>query len=153
MVDDGYLSADVAAGKKANETISFSVDMLALYGITEIADIQVGFDIKDADYEGFQTGVCKVETSAAGSYDYKTDTFIKAMKSEVLEELYEFKVEVFLEEEMYNEGDIRVVSEPLVTNKDGEQILFLEVENNSSEMVYGVTADICINGLAVCSST
>lgn len=153
MVDDGYLSADVAAGKKANETISFSVDMLALYGITEIADIQVGFDIKDGDYEGFQTGVRQVKTSAAGSYDYETDTFIKAMKSGVLEKFYEFKVEVFLEEEMYNEGDIRMVSEPLVTNKDGEQILFLEVENNSAEMVYGVTADICINGLAVCSST
>lgn len=27
MVDDGYLSADVAAGKKANETISFSITM------------------------------------------------------------------------------------------------------------------------------
>ena len=45
MTNDGYLLCDVAAGKKANDSISFDFDQLMLYGINEIADIEIGFDI------------------------------------------------------------------------------------------------------------
>lgn len=47
MVDDGYLNADVTAGKKTNETVSFNVDELTLLGLTDIADIELGFSITD----------------------------------------------------------------------------------------------------------
>lgn len=50
MVPEGYLNCDVAAGKKANDTISIGYDTLMLYGIYEIADIEIGFDISDDDY-------------------------------------------------------------------------------------------------------
>ena len=36
MVDDGYLNCDVANGKKANDTISFSYDELMLYALAKL---------------------------------------------------------------------------------------------------------------------
>ena len=47
MVNDGYLNCDVANGKKANDTISFSYDALMLYGINEIADMEIGFSMTE----------------------------------------------------------------------------------------------------------
>lgn len=48
MVDDGYLNADVPAGKKANESVEFDIDELVLLGITDIADLELGFDSRTA---------------------------------------------------------------------------------------------------------
>ncbi len=44
MVSDGYLNCDVADGKKANETISFSYDALMLYVIVRHrkSDLHIG---------------------------------------------------------------------------------------------------------------
>ena len=56
MVRDGYLNCDVADEKKANDSISFSYDGLMLYGIHEIADIEIGFDMSDEDYNHTYSG-------------------------------------------------------------------------------------------------
>ncbi len=40
------MNCDVLNGTVANDVISFSYDTLMLYGINEIADIEIGFDIK-----------------------------------------------------------------------------------------------------------
>lgn len=39
MIPDGYFNSEIAPGKKANETVTFSYDYLQLFGINEIADI------------------------------------------------------------------------------------------------------------------
>lgn len=70
MVPEGYLNCDVAAGKKASDTISIGYDTLMLYGIFEIADIEIGFDISDDDYNHTYTGPITLRTSAADGYDY-----------------------------------------------------------------------------------
>ena len=152
MVDDGYLNVDVAAGKKANDTISFGIDGLTIYGITEIADIQVGFDISDDDYNHIYSGPRQVKTSAADTYDYETDTYGMSINGGVLEAVYDCVIDYYEEDEVYNQGGIRIVSEALMTNRDGEKIILLEVENNSSECIYGVTTDISVNGLVLYSS-
>ena len=46
MTNDGYMNTKVGAGKKAKEVISFSVRDLAMMGIIDIADIDIGFDIE-----------------------------------------------------------------------------------------------------------
>ncbi|MCM1167786.1 MAG: catabolite control protein A, partial [Ruminococcus sp.] len=84
MLDGGYLSCSVSAGKKANDTIDFSYDSLRVMGITEIADIEIAFDIDASDYsddsfEEIYTEPCAIKTSAADSYDYSADAFYKAM--------------------------------------------------------------------------
>lgn len=153
MVDAGYLNVDVAAGKKANESISFRIDELTLYGINEIADIQVGFDILDDDYNHIYSGPRQVKTSVADSYDYGVDTYSMSLNSGVLEATYDCEINYFAEDEVYNQDGISIVSEALMTNKSGEKIILLEVENNSSEYVYGVTTGISVNGLVLYSST
>uniref|UniRef100_UPI004057C55C hypothetical protein n=1 Tax=Agathobacter sp. TaxID=2021311 RepID=UPI004057C55C len=153
MVDDGYMNAEVAAGKKANESISFSIDELAIYGITEIADIQVGFDIQDDDYEHFYSGPRQVKTTAVESYDYATDTYQKAINSGILQTVYDYTIDYYAADELYNQNGISIASEALMTNKDGEKVILLEIVNNTSELVYGVTTDISVNGLVVYSGT
>lgn len=149
MIDDGYLNVDVSAGKKANETISFNIEGLSLYGITEIADIQIGFDISDDDRNHTYSGSKQVKTSAADSYDYATDTYIKSINSGVLETIYDCTIDYFAEDRPFDQGGIQIVSETLMTNKDGKKVIFLEIENHSSESVYGAASNISVNGLIV----
>lgn len=151
MVSDGYLNVDVAAGKKANKSVSFSTDMLMVYGITEIADIQIGFDIEDEEYEDFYTGVRQITTSAADSYDYTEERYKKAVSGGIWENTYHCSIDYYAEEELYNQNGVQIVSEALMTNRDGEKAILIEILNDSQEMVYGVMSDIAVNGLMICS--
>ena len=128
MVSEGYLNCDVADGKKANETISFSYSGLMLYGIDEIADIEIGFDISDEDYNHTYSGPRQVRTSAFDGYDYSEDRY-------------------------QNANDITLLSSGVMVNQDGETSLLLELENRTEDMVYLSTSDIALNGLVVSSST
>lgn len=154
MIEDGYLSSDVSAGKKANEIISFNYDNLMIYGIMEIADIEVGFDIKDMDYnQVLLTGPRQVKTSLADSYDYNTDYYKTAIVSDALINTYNYSVLFFDDDERYNQNDVSVISECIIVNQDGEPTLLLEIYNGSGDFVYLVTDDIAINGLLVNSYT
>lgn len=152
MIDAGYLNVSVAAGKKANDKIRFGIDELTLYGITEIAEIQVGFSISDDDYNYIYSGPRKLQTSIADAYNYGIDTYGISINSGILEAAYDCIIDYYVEDEVYNRDGIRIVSEALMTNKNGEKMILLEVENNSSEYVYGVTSGISINGLVLYSS-
>lgn len=59
---DGILSADVQAGKKANDTLSFFNSKLKENDITDITDIELKFHIFDsADlFKGFDTDTIKI---------------------------------------------------------------------------------------------
>lgn len=46
---DPFFAAEVAAGKKSNEEISFDSEELAEIGITEFTDIELSFDVYDSD--------------------------------------------------------------------------------------------------------
>ena len=153
MMPVGYLNTKVAAGKKANETIRFGYEELSLYGITEIADIQLGFDIQDEDYNHFYTGPRQLRTSAADSYDYEVDTYHQIIRSGAWEKLYKCTIDYFAEEELFDQNNIQIISEALVTNKDGEKTFFIEVVNDSEEQIVVALSDIMLNGLGVCDST
>ena len=152
MIPDGYLNCDVAAGKKASDNITLSLDQLMLYGIFEIADLEIGFDISDDDYNHIYTGPCKVLTSAADGYDYETDHYSQNIASEVFQQAYEYSVPYFSTDVAYEGNGLSVVSQCLMVNQDGESILLLEVVNDSEKMVGITTTDITINGLVVCTS-
>jgi len=153
MVDEGYLNADIAAGKKANETVSFSAERLTLLGFSDIADIELGFSITDSKYNDYLiTGPRQLRTSIADSYSYETDTYRQAMANNVLGSLG-FTIDCDSEEVAYDQKGIRVVSQTLATNSGGEQALLVEVENTSSDMVYVSVGDVSMNGLGVQSGT
>jgi len=153
MIKGGYLNEDVAAGKKAKETISFSRTELELYGIREIADIQVGFVVKDDDYDEYFKGTGQVRTSVADSYDYTVNTYKKAMDSKALEVFYDCTIDYYEEQELYNENGVSMVSQALITNSEGEQAFLLELVNNSSEMVNVALCNPAVNGVGLYGST
>ena len=90
MISDGYLNCDVTSGKAANDSLSISYDSLLIYGINEFADIEIGFDIVDEDYDSTYTGPKKIMTSAAESYDYKEDSYRKTIKSDAAMNTYHY---------------------------------------------------------------
>lgn len=152
IVQGGYMNADVLAGKKTNETIRFNLDELSIYGITKIADIQVGFRVTDDSYDAIYQGMGQVKTSLAATYDYKVDTFAQNLKSRAIEKLTGCNVDYFSDEILYDQSGVRIVSEALITNKDGEQSILIEIENDSSELVYCTTSDIALNKMIVYSA-
>ncbi len=153
MVPEGYLNCDVAAGKKANDTISIGYDTLMLYGIFEIADIEIGFDISDDDYNHTYTGPRTIQTTAAENYDYKTPCYRESIASKESQAQYDYSVPYFSSDVVYEENSLMIASQAVMENEDGESTLLLEVVNTTDKIVGVSTTNIDINGLRVCDST
>ncbi len=69
------MSADVAAGKKANDSLTLLQSDLETAGITTVADIEFSFHIFDSDTWDtiVDSDVVRVETSAAEGFTYTYD--------------------------------------------------------------------------------
>lgn len=153
MIPDGYLNCDVAAGKKANDTFSIDYDALMLYGIFEIADIEIGFDIYDDDYNHTYTGPRTILTNAADSYDYEANVYRENIASKEAQAEYGYSVSYYSTDAVYEENGLIIASQAVMKNADGESILLLEIENSTDKFVGVSTTDIYINGLLVYDST
>lgn len=149
MTNDGYLLCDVAAGKKANDYIGFDYDQLMLYGIYEIADIEIGFDISDDEYNHIYSGPRQVKTSAYDTYDYDMNHYREGINSSAAMFTYGYDMIHFSEETLYDEDGVKLISSGIMVTDEGEQILLLEFENTSDSQVYIRTSDIVLNGLVV----
>ena len=149
MVDDGYVNCEVAAGKIANETVSFSTQQLLLYGIDRVSRIQMGFTITDADYNSIYTDPTVVQTSIGESYKQPADCFQKAVQNSAIQSGLGFTLSYFQTESIFDQNGVQVVSSGLLQNSSGEQMLFLEVVNTGEQPVYFSTSDIAFNGLVV----
>lgn len=154
MVDDGYLNASVASGKKTNETVTFDVGELTLLGFTDIADVELGFDISDDQYDDYlETGPCQLKTSIADSYDYASDTYRAAIANGGAMSALGGTIDHDSDETVFDQKGVRVLSQTLVTNSSGDQALLVEVENTGSDMVYVSVGDVSLNGLGIQSGT
>ena len=146
MVEDGYLAIDVDPGQTVEDKISFAYDNLFFSGTLEIAEIQVGFDIGDEDYNEIYTGPLTVRTQLADSYNFDNSNFWKCVESPAAQSVYEYEVLHRNEEEKFNLDGVRVMSDYYMVNKDGERMLMLEVKNETDELVYFRTGHISVNG-------
>lgn len=153
MIEDGYLSCDVAAGKSANESVSFGYDALMLYGINEVADIDMGFDISDEEYNSVYTGPCQVLTSAHDDHDYTVDVYPEAITSQAAMNTFDYDMTYFSEDSLYEQNGVKLLSSGIMVNQDGESLLLLELENTTDSLVYLTTSSIALNGLTAYSST
>lgn len=153
MVKDGYLNCDVANGKKANESISFGYDALMLYGIHEIADLEIGISMTDDDYNTTYTGPKQLKTSAFDAHDYGSDYYQEAITSGAAMNTYGYEMKYFSKDSLYDRNGVKLLSSGIMTNQDGGIALLLELENTTDSMVYLSTADIALNGLLLNSST
>lgn len=152
MIDDGYLNCDVSNGKKSNEIISFSYDTLMLHGIDEIADMEIGFNIMDSDYNTIYSGPRALRTSAADIHDYGTDHYQQTITNPAAMNTYGYEIVHFGQEASYDQNGVKLLSSGVLQNKNGETSLLLELENTTDSMVYVSTSDIKLNGLVVNSS-
>lgn len=154
MVSDGYMNETVTPGNKAMASVDFSLDELRLYGITGIADIQLGFDVNDADYDDYyQSGPVQVKTSTAASYDYSVDSYRDAIRDPACGNKYGYTVDWFADDVLYEQGGIRITSEALLTNSEGRSFFAVEAENTGDAQVYCLVRDVALNGLAVTGGT
>lgn len=154
MVDDGYLNADVPAGKKANESVEFSIDELVLLGITDIADLELGFEIETDGYDEYLlTGPRQVKTSLANSYDYKEDTYRTAITDIGLTDSLGFEILHDSDEIAFDQKGIRVLSQTMADDSNGDTVLLVEIENTANSTLGVTLGDISINGLMVKSGS
>lgn len=123
---DGLLSADVAAGKKANDTLDFLSNVLARCGIETITDIELDLVVSDGDswQTLYETGPIILQTSAAGQY---TQTYDDSG------------------EEIYNQNGIRVVAKSVNDDLFGMGIKFY-LENNTDKAVIINADNVSVNG-------
>ena len=149
MISDGYLGEDVDAGMKARASVSFSLGQLMIYGITDIADIGLGFEIKDGYDEYLATEPIEIRTSIADTYNYDIDTFRVAMGSKSLAREYGFVIDYYSDDILFDESDMKVLCSYVITNKNGEQGLLLEVINQSDQNRYARAAESMVNGIVV----
>lgn len=153
MMPIGYLSEDIAAGMSAAQTVTMELDMLSMYGILDIADVSLGFEIKAGDEDYLKTGPLEVKTFAAAGYDYSKDTFKEAMDGMILPAAYGFSVDYRGTDTLLDENGVTIGCEYVITNKDGEKKLFLEAVNNSDQNLYVSSEDVSVNGMNVSSGT
>lgn len=147
MVSGGYLNCEADAGESIDEEMSFDYEELIVLGMKEIADIRVGFTISDEDFNNIYTKPVQIKTSLANSYDYSKNSknYHKAITSKALKYTYDIDIPYFETDEIYSSNGIKVVSEGYMKNADGDRVLFLEVQNNSENMIYFQTSDLKVN--------
>lgn len=146
MIDVGYVNCEVEAGQSATDALTFDFNELNIYGITEIADMEIGFDISDDEYNSVYTGPVQIKTSAAESYDYTVNTYQEILNNGAFENAFNSTVNYFSDDDLYSNYNICVTSAALMTNSDGEPVLMFEIENNSQSEVVVSISDVSING-------
>lgn len=150
MIPDIYVNSDVTPGNKSNESVSLNYQELQLYGINEIAEIQLGFDISDDDYNQImETGPLQIKTSAFGNGDFSANTFKEAMSNNALLKSLGVTVDYSSEDVLYDDGGVKVDTAFAATNSSGEKNIFLDGFNSGSTTVYLTVKDIEANGIVV----
>lgn len=121
------MSVDVADGKKANDSLTFSSSDLSLCGIETIADMEFSFHIFDSDSLDtyLDTDPIKLETSAASGFAYTFDDSGTAV---------------------YEGSGVRIVLKGLSTDSLLGQELVVYIENNSDRDITVQARDVSVNG-------
>lgn len=129
---DFQMSCDVAAGKKANDTLSLMRTDLEDSGIDTIADLEFKLHIFDSDtFEGIvDSETISLHNSAAGSYVQEYDDSGKVL---------------------YDAGGIKIVSKDLVVDDDdifGPRY-YVYIQNDSESNITVQLRDTSVNGFMV----
>ncbi len=152
-IDDGFINVTVEPGTVEEGTISFNTTGLMVYGINEIAEIQMGLMVEDEDYNTFILEPQKLETSIAGSYDFDVDTYQEILENGVFEQLGNCNIDYLSYDELYSSNGISMISEMMMTQEDDEEgtryALVLEMSNESDNYIYAVLSKVFINDVSV----
>ena len=127
---DANISADVVAGKNANDAITFFSSSLQKCGIEKIGTMEFYFHIFDSGSWGtiVDTEVVKVNTSVAYSYVQKYDDTGR---------------------ELINKNGVRIVLKGLSEKSYSGPEVVLYIENNTNKDITIQTRDESVNGFMV----
>lgn len=146
MIHDGYMWCQLDPGAVEEEEISFSYAELYFHGINKIAEIGIGFDVSDDDFNHEHSDMIIVKTQIADSYNYNEDTYLKTMKGNSLQNAYGITVDALSENTAYSEGNVCLISQAIVTNKDGSSKLMLEFDNKAEQAFNVRLSNLKLNG-------
>lgn len=122
---------------------------LALYGITNLADVQLKFLAISDTMKGFESDIVSISTPLSQDYDYETDTYIEMMKQpEALEEIG-CTLHYFQEKEVFNSEGVRIVSQATLKDYYGFESIYVEVVNDTNEAICGTIENMIVNGIVV----
>ena len=153
IMTDFYFSETVKAGKKANSSLTFYVDDLMELGITDIADIEIGFDIEDDNYDTYlKTETFKITTSIADSYAYPETPALSALTNAYVLKETDYSA-LFYSEEPEGEGDVTVTAKWLGTDWSDDTVLKVELYNGSDQKIIAKPTLIALNGLYMSASS
>ncbi len=148
-----YLSEDVAAGEKTNTSVSISNTELELMGITDIAELEIGFQVKTEDYDEYlATGPVKIQTSAAETYDLSEDTYQKVVEDGSFSSMSGKKITKFQTGDLFNSNGVNLISAALAEDSEGDAVV-LELENTTEQLLYFEIGEISINNIAMTDIT
>lgn len=131
MVSDLFV-AEVAAGKKTNETLDLLSNQLNAAGITTVGEVEVYFHIYDSESwsDRVDTGCILIQTSEYANMDTEADT-----SGNVL----------------YAEGGIKIVGKYVDEDSFWGKSIVLYIENNTEQNVIIQAEDVSVNGFTVTS--
>lgn len=131
MTDASFYST-VAAGKKANESLTFYDESLERSGIDTIGQMELYFEVYETEtYDTFyESDIIVIKTSA---YD---DMQIKKMDDG---------------QELYNKNGIKIVGRELAEDEYMGTSLVLFIENNTGDNIVVSTENVSVNGYMVSS--
>lgn len=126
---DALFSCDVAAGKKANDSITFSNTQMELCNIKDISDIEFSFYIFDDNWDDYLVSdLVTLKTSISDSYKYEFDDSGL---------------------ELYNDGSIRIIYKGLDTESILGSDVLLYIENMSDRNICVQARNASINGYMI----
>lgn len=144
-----YLMVDtIKQDGEITQSVMFSMDDFNLYGITELSDIQMRFlCIDNNDLLNFyESDLIKLTTPVADTYDYEKDTYLETLKNSKAMKSMGYEL-IELEENVYEENGIKIVSQAVIDKKYGGQYIYLEFQNDTDDIVRGEISTKFLNGL------
>lgn len=151
MIKDGYLNCDVPAGGQAEDTMSFNIQELVIHNITSVAELELVFHINFDDYDikDVTTEPAKIKTTLYDSYDYSKEGFENSLKNKNLKNWYGFAVDKESKDKIALTDTIGITYQAVFTNKDGNKIMIVDVENASQSPINVHIKNLYVNGLHV----
>lgn len=151
MIQGGYLNCDVPAGGQAEDAMSFDIGELVLYNITSVAELDLAFYINFDDYKVEDVSIesAKIRTSLYDTYDYSKEGFENSMKNKNLKNWYGFSVDKESKDKIAVTDTIGITYQTVFTNKDGDKMMIVDIENASQSPINVHIKNLYVNGLYV----
>lgn len=149
MIDTSPMVTRLEPGQQAVNTLYFNKKDIEALGIKEIAEIGLGMQFFNKDYELLHREFCSIKTSSSSSHDYSKDEFQELYSAPEETAKLGLTVDAFLTESLYDVNGLKHIATVLHTSKEGMKTLLLEFENQSKEAAVIYYSGLSIDGLSL----